>query len=60
MLSNVFIVDSYTEEEKTSPNTEATTDEGGVVIERLKSEEIINCICGFREEDGLMIQVVFI
>ncbi|XP_073985236.1 PHD finger protein MBD-R2 isoform X3 [Rhodnius prolixus] len=48
--------DSYTEEEKTSPNTEATTDEGGVVIERLKSEEIINCICGFREEDGLMIQ----
>lgn len=46
--------DSYnTEEEKGSP-VEMTED--GVLIERLKSEEIINCVCGFREEDGLMIQ----
>nr|XP_024216836.1 PHD finger protein 20 isoform X2 [Halyomorpha halys] len=46
--------DSYTEEEKISPNTEVNDD--GIVIERLRSEEIINCTCGFREEDGLMIQ----
>lgn len=32
--------------------------EGGEVIKivRMKSEEIINCTCGFTEEDGLMIQ----
>lgn len=46
--------DSYTEEEKISPSTEVNDD--GIVIERLRSEEIINCTCGFREEDGLMIQ----
>ncbi|XP_050665559.1 uncharacterized protein LOC126965840 isoform X2 [Leptidea sinapis] len=27
-----------------------------VKIERMKREEIINCHCGFREEDGLMVQ----
>jgi PHD finger protein 20 len=33
-------------------------DENGEVIKivRMKKEEIINCICGFGEEDGLMIQ----
>uniref|UniRef100_A0A0A9VZB4 PHD finger protein 20-like protein 1 n=1 Tax=Lygus hesperus TaxID=30085 RepID=A0A0A9VZB4_LYGHE len=46
-------MDSYTEEEKGSP-VELTED--GVIIERLRSEEIINCTCLFREEDGLMIQ----
>ncbi|XP_066156675.1 PHD finger protein 20-like protein 1 [Euwallacea fornicatus] len=32
--------------------------EGGKIIklERMKQEEIINCTCGFVEEDGLMIQ----
>lgn len=32
--------------------------EGGKIIklERMKQEEIINCTCGFTEEDGLMIQ----
>lgn len=32
--------------------------EGGKIIklERMKLEEIINCTCGFMEEDGLMIQ----
>ncbi|ENN77255.1 hypothetical protein YQE_06084, partial [Dendroctonus ponderosae] len=32
--------------------------EGGKIIklERMKQEEIINCTCGFIEEDGLMIQ----
>lgn len=32
--------------------------EGGKIIklERMKQEEIINCTCGFMEEDGLMIQ----
>lgn len=32
--------------------------EGGEVIKivRMKQEEIINCTCGFSEEDGLMIQ----
>ncbi|XP_060517511.1 PHD finger protein 20 [Cylas formicarius] len=32
--------------------------EGGKIIklERMKQEEIINCTCGFAEEDGLMIQ----
>ncbi|XP_022122920.2 uncharacterized protein LOC110998534 isoform X1 [Pieris rapae] len=27
-----------------------------IKIERMKREEIINCHCGFREEDGLMVQ----
>ncbi|KAF6206620.1 hypothetical protein GE061_017856 [Apolygus lucorum] len=45
--------DSYTEEEKGSP---VELNEDGVIIERLRSEEIINCTCQFREEDGLMIQ----
>lgn len=59
LLSIQFkLTDSYTEEEKISPNTEVNDD--GIVIERLRSEEIINCTCGFREEDGLMIQVILI
>lgn len=33
-------------------------DENGEVIkiERMKKEEVINCVCGYYEEDGLMIQ----
>lgn len=33
-------------------------DENGEVIKivRMKKEEIINCVCGFGEEDGLMVQ----
>lgn len=27
-----------------------------IKLERMKREEIINCHCGFREEDGLMVQ----
>ncbi|CAH0557104.1 unnamed protein product [Brassicogethes aeneus] len=39
------------------PNND-TIIEGGEVIKivRMKQEEIINCTCGFTEEDGLMIQ----
>jgi hypothetical protein len=29
------------------------------VVEHLRKEELINCTCGFMEEDGLMIQVVY-
>lgn len=36
-----------------SPQTEA-------VCENLRKEEIINCVCGYMEEDGLMIQVKII
>jgi hypothetical protein len=29
------------------------------VVEHLRKEELINCTCGFMEEDGLMIQVMY-
>jgi hypothetical protein len=28
-------------------------------VEHLRKEELINCKCGYMEEDGLMIQVVY-
>lgn len=41
-----------------SQHPSSYVDENGEVIKivRMKKEEIINCICGFTEEDGLMIQ----
>jgi hypothetical protein len=32
----------------------------GSPVEHLRKEELINCKCGYMEEDGLMIQVVYI
>jgi hypothetical protein len=29
------------------------------VVDHLRKEELINCTCGFMEEDGLMIQVMY-
>ncbi|CRK96196.1 CLUMA_CG009625, isoform A [Clunio marinus] len=39
-------------------NQSSYVDENGEVIKivRMKKEEIINCICGYGEEDGLMVQ----
>lgn len=39
-------------------NQTSYVDENGEVIKivRMKKEEIINCVCGYGEEDGLMIQ----
>ncbi|KAG5898748.1 hypothetical protein JTB14_020942 [Gonioctena quinquepunctata] len=43
---------------KRSPTENIEIIKGGEVIKivRMKQEEIINCTCGFTEEDGLMIQ----
>lgn len=36
--------------------SEEDSKDDGVILERLQNEEVINCICGFKEEDGLMVQ----
>lgn len=41
---------------ETAATTSATAEESDL-YDNLRKEEIINCTCGFTEEDGLMIQV---
>ncbi|XP_061382783.1 uncharacterized protein LOC116770086 isoform X1 [Danaus plexippus] len=50
-------VSSESNEEQKDGNMYMYTETGErIKIEHMKREEIINCHCGFREEDGLMVQ----
>ena len=57
MASSVQGIIPYHEGPYFKHQTSYVDDNGEVIkIVRMKKEEIINCICGFVEEDGLMIQ----
>ncbi|KAI5642367.1 methyl-CpG binding domain-containing protein [Phthorimaea operculella] len=50
------LVSSESNEEQKEPNYMYTETGERIKIVHMKREEIINCHCGFREEDGLMVQ----
>ncbi|KAJ2943943.1 hypothetical protein O0L34_g8266 [Tuta absoluta] len=50
------LVSSESNEEQKEPNYMYTESGERIKIVHMKREEIINCHCGFREEDGLMVQ----
>ncbi|XP_049887708.1 PHD finger protein 20 isoform X2 [Pectinophora gossypiella] len=50
------LVSSESNEEPKEPNYMYTETGERIKIVHMKREEIINCHCGFREEDGLMVQ----
>ncbi|XP_039765532.1 uncharacterized protein LOC120637666 isoform X2 [Pararge aegeria] len=57
VLSHQQAVSSESAEEQKAANMYMLTESGErIKIEHMKREEIINCHCGFREEDGLMVQ----
>lgn len=55
-----LIADSYDTISITSSDRHFKIKKNKSDIESLPKEEVINCSCGSNQEDGLMIQVMFI
>ncbi|XP_069365849.1 uncharacterized protein MBD-R2 isoform X2 [Maniola hyperantus] len=57
VMNHQLAVSSESAEDQKGANTYMFTETGErIKIEHMRREEIINCHCGFREEDGLMVQ----
>ncbi|XP_045761179.1 PHD finger protein 20-like isoform X2 [Maniola jurtina] len=57
VMNHQLAASSESAEEQKGANTYMFTETGErIKIEHMRREEIINCHCGFREEDGLMVQ----
>lgn len=56
-FSNCLFTDSVHDNNDHESNVDVSNCTKADLDDCLKKEEIINCLCGYAEEDGLMIQV---